>query len=214
MMSRRFVFTMILFVAVIAGGMLAKQAVTGQEEDEWQPAEVDYEQLSAAVEQVLEEMPEIQSELESIRSGSEKKRDELFNQTKTEFRLRVENHLTEREHSTEFLKAMAEKERSRYIDALQTAKEKYAISVSEEEVTKYIDENVAVVRNAEKKKYAEALGLTLKELDYEFDRDFYVMDVLWTKLMPILMEEMPKKEGETETAYWERVKEEFYLSGE
>ncbi|WP_153733307.1 hypothetical protein [Sporosarcina obsidiansis] len=210
----RFTLTMICFGLLVAGGVLIKQTATSKEITQL-PVERDYAQLNIAVKQVLEKMPSISEELQSIRSDgkqseAERQLDKLFSVKKTEFRMRVENNLTKKEHSPEFLKAMTEKETNRYINALRMAKDVYGISVSQEEVTSYIDQNVSTVRNEEKRKYAEALGLTLKELDYEFDRDFYVMAVLWEKLIPRIAEDYPKLEGEGEQAYWNRVKEEFF----
>ncbi len=80
-------------------------------------------------------------------------------------------------------------------------------------MTKYIDQNVAVVQTEEKEKYAKALGLTLQELDYVFDRDFYVMDTLWEKLIPVLMETYPQQDEENQNDYLQRIEKEFYQNG-
>ncbi|MEV9641329.1 hypothetical protein ABZ756_11525 [Mammaliicoccus sciuri] len=210
--NNRFTLTMICFGLVIAASVLIKQSASSEQNEPKPELTVqDYAQMNVAVEDVLKEMPEITEELERIHLGHiEDGIEELLSVTKAEFRIRVENNLTKQEHSTEFMRAMAEKETGRYVDALRVAKEEYGIRVAEEEVTEFIKKNVAIVRSKEKKNYAEALGLTLYQLDYQFDRDFYVMDVLWEKLMPIVTKNYPKQDGESEQAYGERAKEEFF----
>ncbi|WP_301108611.1 hypothetical protein [Sporosarcina sp.] len=207
--SNRFALIMICFSLVIATSMLIKKPASS-EQAEPKLITKDYAQMNAAVEEVLKDMPEIEEELEFIRSGvNADETDTLFTVKKAEFRIRVENNFTRQEHSPEFMRSMAERDNERYWNALHIAEENYGIQVEEEEVTEFIKEHVAAVRNEEKKKYAEVLDLTLEELDYQFDRDFYVMDVLWEKLLPVVAEKYPKKEGESEKAYGERVKEEF-----
>ncbi|MBY0223598.1 MULTISPECIES: hypothetical protein [Sporosarcina] len=209
--NNRFTLTMICFGLVIAASVLIKQSASSEQNEPKPELTVhDYAQMNVAVEDVLKEMPEITEELERIHLGHiEDGMEELLSVKKAEFRIRVENNLTKQEHSTEFMRAMAEKETGRYVDALRVAKEEYGIRVAEEEVTEFIKKNVANVRSKEKKNYAEALGLTLYQLDYQFDRDFYVMDVLWEKLTPLVMEKIPKQDGESEKAYGERLKVEF-----
>lgn len=99
---------------------------------------------------------------------------------------------------------------NKYLEAIQIAKEIYGVSVTQEEVNHYIDKNVTGFVNSEKEEYAKALGLSLYELDYSFDRDFYVMDTLWDKLIPVLMERYPQEDGEDNNLYLERIKKEFY----
>ncbi|WP_040758729.1 hypothetical protein [Sporosarcina newyorkensis] len=210
--NNRFTLTMICFGFVIAASVLIKQSASSEQNEPKPEITVrDYAQMNVAVEDVLKEMPEITEELERIHLGHiEDEMEELLSVTKAEFRIRVENNLTKQEHSAEFMRAMAEKETDRYVDALRIAREEYGIHVAEEEVTEFIKKNVANIRNKEKKNYAEALGLTLYQLDYQFDRDFYVMDVLWERLTPIVMDEYPKQNGESEQSHSQRIKEEFF----
>ena len=102
------------------------------------------------------------------------------------------------------------KRQSNLQQALETADSRYGVSVTQDEVTSYIDQHVATFVNEEKTRYAAALGLSLYELDYIFDRDFYVMDVLWEKLMPFLMKQHPQHAGEDSNSYIQRMKDEFY----
>lgn len=106
-------------------------------------------------------------------------------------------------------KTAAEKMTNNYINALLLAKE-FGINVTQEDVTKYIAEHIAPVVTKEKAAYAKALGLTTEELDYAFDRDFYVIDVVWEKLGPKLDEKYPKQNSETDENYMKRIKKEFY----
>ncbi|GKV66530.1 MULTISPECIES: hypothetical protein [unclassified Sporosarcina] len=207
--SNRFALTMICFSLVIAASMLIKKPASS-EQAEPKLLTKDYAQMNAAVKEVLKDMPEIKEELEFIRSGvNANETDTLFTVKKAEFRIRVENNFTKQEHSPEFMRSMAERENGRYWDALRIAEEEYGVKVEEEEVTEFIKEYAAAVRSKEKERYAEVLDLTLEELDYQFDRDFYVMDLLWKKLMPLVEEKYPMQEGESKKTYSERVKEEF-----
>lgn len=207
--TNRFTLTMICFSVLIAGTLLIKQTVSS-EQAKIAFVGMDYANMNLAVELVLEEMPEVVEELKWIRSGIDSpKMDRSFSNKKTEFRMRVKDHLIEQEHSTAFLSGIAEKETERNKAALAIAENEYGIHVTEEEVTAYIKQNVATLWNQEKRKFAKALNLTLNELDYQFDRDVYVMDVLWQKVLPIVMEEYPRQRGEGGQAYRKRIKEEF-----
>jgi len=101
---------------------------------------------------------------------------------------------------------MAKKWTNNNLDALKIAKEIYGVNVSQEEVTKYIEGNVAPFHFKEREAYANALGLSLYELDFIFDRDIYVMDTLWNKLTPVLMEKHHKLDGENQNEYLEKIK--------
>lgn len=107
-------------------------------------------------------------------------------------------------------KTAAEKMTNNYINALLLAKEEYGITVAQDEVTKYIDEQIAPVVTEEKTAYAKAPGLTTEELDYAFARDLYGVDVLWEKLIPKQNEKNPKQNGENDEEYMKRIKKEFY----
>lgn len=74
----------------------------------------------------------------------------------------------------------------------ELAQEEYGFPVTEKEVDSYLEKfSLAVTKGTSKdhlKAYAHALGLTVEELLYEYDRDFAVKAVLWEKLTPILQE--------------------------
>lgn len=176
------------------------------------------EDINLAVSEVLKSMPEISEELEQIRES--RKNDvksyisndlpvkDLIDPKKIQFRLEVENKLTN--NSNENLSTIAQKYEDNYLRAISIAERVYGVTVSQEEVTKYIDKNVAPFALKAKEQYAKSLGLTTYELDYIFDRDIYVMDTLWNKLIPVLMEKYPQQSNEDDNAYLERIKKEFY----
>lgn len=184
----------------------------------------DYTNVGTAVSDVLKTTPEIQSEIEQIRSSSKNSSigfsvknvpikdvsvEKLLNPKKTQFRLELENKLTNQK-SDENINAIAQEYTNNYLKAISIAKNVYGVTVSQEEVTKYIDDNVAPIIIEEKETYAKSLGLTTYELDYVFDRDIYVMDTLWNKLIPVLMEKHPQQLDEDDISYQERIKKEFY----
>ncbi|PID21320.1 hypothetical protein CSV61_10945 [Sporosarcina sp. P3] len=210
----RFHLIMICFTVLIAGTLLIKQTASS-EQQKIETIGIDYAQMNQSVEKVLKDMPEIKEELKSIQTGIHSNQlDQSFSINKTEFRLRVKNNLTEEEHSSPFLRGIAEKQTDHYQDALDIAEEAYGITVTEDEIDAYIKENVSTIWDAEKRKYAKSLQLTLNELDYQFDRDIYVMNVLWERVLPIVMQEFPRQRGESGQAYGKRLKEEFFNSTE
>lgn len=210
----RFHLIMICFTVLIAGTLLIKQTASS-EQQKIETMGIDYAQMNQSVEKVLKDMPEIAEELRSIQSGIHNNQlGQSFSTNKTEFRLRVKNNLTEQEHSSPFLRGIAEKQTNHYQDALDIAEEAYGITVTEDEIDAYIEENVSTIWDAEKRKYAKSLQLTLNELDYQFDRDVYVMNVLWERVLPIVMQEFPRKRGESGQAYGKRLKEEFFSGQE
>ncbi|WP_421378098.1 hypothetical protein ACOJQI_12125 [Bacillus salacetis] len=66
------------------------------------------------------------------------------------------------------------------------ATEDYGVSVTETEVDNYINEGPDSVDSPQMKAYADALGLSIEELNHDFDRDLYEKNVLWLKLKPKL----------------------------
>ncbi|OEC02144.1 hypothetical protein GY31_08965 [Lysinibacillus sphaericus] len=169
--------------------------------------------LEFAVAKVLREMPDIAHKLQetTINSGVNLATvEESLDNRKVEFRLKVHNEMSHLKHDNAYLEKVAVEETERYIDALRIAKEIYGVSISQDEVNQYIATNVADIVLPEKERYAKALGISLYELDYSFDRDFYVMDTLWDKLMPVLMERYPQEDGEDSNLYLDRIKDEFY----
>ncbi len=196
----------LLFSIVGIGG----QIVLGKESNAVSSGESD---LEFAVAKVLREMPDIAHKLQA----TTKQRDvnlasveKSLDNKKTEFRLKVHNEMSHLKHDNAYLEKVAVEETERYIDAIRIAKAIYGVSISQEEVNQYIATNVADIVLPEKERYAKALGISLYKLDYSFDRDFYVMDTLWDKLMPVLMARYPQEDGEDSNLYLDRIKDEFY----
>lgn len=127
---------------------------------------------------------------------------EFFSVEKTAFRMNVENEMANvLIHNN--VKQSAEEQVARYLQAISIAEKKYDVTVSQEEVTAYIDQHIAPIEMEEKNRFASALGISREELDYVFDRDFYIMDTLWEKLIPVLQEKHPGLSPE-------EIKEQFY----
>ncbi|QPQ36020.1 hypothetical protein [Lysinibacillus sp. JNUCC-52] len=169
-------------------------------------------ELVYAVGKVLDEMPEIAYKLLVTKDNDLNLASvvESLDNKKAEFRLKVHNEMSNLKHDNAYLEKVAIEETERYLDAIRIAEEIYGVSVTQEEVNHYIDTNVADVVLPEKERYAKALGISLYDLDYSFDRDFYVMDTLWDKLMPVLLERYPREDGEDPNIYLDRIKNEFY----
>lgn len=172
----------------------------------------DRNELEYAVGKVLDEMPEIAYKLLVTKYNDLNLASvvESLDNKKAEFRLKVHNEISNLKHDNAYLEKVAIEETERYLDAIRIAEEIYGVSVTQEEVNHYIDTNVADVVLPEKERYAKALGISLYDLDYSFVRDFYVMDTLWDKLMPVLMERYPREDGEDPNIYLDRIKNEFY----
>jgi len=199
------VSTILLLIAI------SSQIVFGKDKNVIDNVNAD---LESAVAKILDEMPDVKlnnakSLGRSVNLNSESVENTLNNR-KAEFRLKVHNEMSHLKHDNAYLEKVAVEETERYIDALRIAKEIYGVSISQEEVNQYIATNVADIVLPEKERYAKALGISLYELDYSFDRDFYVMDTLWDKLMPVLLERYPQEDGEDSNLYLDRIKDEFY----
>ncbi len=74
------------------------------------------------------------------------------------------------------------------------AEDKYGITVSEAEVDRYIKEGPDTFDLPQMQAYADALGLSLEELNHNFDKNIYEKNVIWLKLKP----ELEKKYGITD----------------
>lgn len=194
-------------LTVVCGGLI----VLGKES---YAVSSDRNELEEAVAKVLDEMPDMKIKKakslgRSVNLNSESVENTLNNR-KAEFRLKVHNEMSNLKHDNAYLEKVAIEETKRYLEALRIAKEIYSVSITQEEVNQYIDTNVADFVMPEKERYAKALGISLYDLDYSFDRDFYVMDTLWDKLMPVLLERYPQEDGEDPNLYLDRIKNEFY----
>lgn len=75
----------------------------------------------------------------------------------------------------------------------ELATEKYGVTFTDEEIDNHLNEFTPALKKGSSKDqlqaYADTLGFTLKELLYEYDRDYAVKMVVWEKLTPILTEE-------------------------
>ncbi|MGE7839987.1 hypothetical protein ACQKNX_04260 [Lysinibacillus sp. NPDC093712] len=172
----------------------------------------DRNELEETVAKVLDEMPDIAHKLQVTKDSDLNFASvvESLDNKKAEFRLKIHNEMSNLKHDNAYLEKVAIVETERYLDAIRIAEEIYGVSVTQEEVNHYIDTNVADVVMPEKERYAKALGISLYDLDYNFDRDFYVMDTLWDNLMPVLLERYPREDGEDPNLYLDRIKNEFY----
>lgn len=83
----------------------------------------------------------------------------------------------------------------------------YKVTVSKSEIDAYIKK---VAKNSkETEQIAVALGMSLEDLNYEYERDQYQQQLMWTKLIPKLQKKYPKKEKESNEDYNERLNLEF-----
>ncbi|MBM7578199.1 hypothetical protein [Jeotgalibacillus terrae] len=66
------------------------------------------------------------------------------------------------------------------------AKDEYGVSVTEEEIDTFIEQGPDTSELPQHLAYADALDLSLEELNHNFDRDIYERNVIWLKLIPEL----------------------------
>ena len=199
---------MIAVYALLLTIGISSKIVFGKEQNAVSRERIEHEY---AVAKVLDEMPDIAHKLqETTKESGLALVEESLDKRKAEFRLKVHNEMSHLKHDNAYLEKAAVEETERYIDAIRIAKAIYGVSISQDEVNQYIATNVADIVLPEKERYAKALGISLYELDYSFDRDFYVMDTLWDKLMPVLMARYPQEDGEDSNLYLDRIKDEFY----
>ena len=76
----------------------------------------------------------------------------------------------------------------------ELAEEKYGVTVSKRELDAYVKDLPEVKNSLQFQAYAEALGLTLKELN-NYDRDLYEKNLVWQKLIPKLEEQYNTKDN-------------------
>ncbi len=199
---------MIAVYALLLTIGISSKIVFGKEQNAVSRERIEHEY---AVAKVLDEMPDIAHKLqETTKESGLALVEESLDKRKAEFRLKVHNEMSHLKHNNAYLEKAAVEETERYIDAIRIAKAIYGVSISKDEVNQYIATNVADIVLPEKERYAKALGISLYKLDYSFDRDFYVMDTLWDKLMPVLMARYPQEDGEDSNLYLDRIKDEFY----
>ncbi|TYS71015.1 hypothetical protein FZC76_03735 [Sutcliffiella horikoshii] len=82
----------------------------------------------------------------------------------------------------------AEYNQKYYETFMSIAENKYNVSVTEEELDTWISEGPDQSDIPQHKAYAEALSLTIKELNHNYDRDLYEQTMVMEKLQPLLHE--------------------------
>ncbi|WP_059170440.1 hypothetical protein [Bacillus sp. FJAT-27445] len=82
-------------------------------------------------------------------------------------------------------------------------KDEYGITVSVEEVKNFIKEGPDTSDLPQHLAYAAALGLTLEELNHDFDRDIYEKNVIWLKLKPELEKKYDITDNNKQVAKYE-----------
>lgn len=81
------------------------------------------------------------------------------------------------------------KERVQYLNnVLKVAELKYGVVVTEGEVNEYIKETTHPFDDDLLNAYIETLGISKEQFNFIFDRDFYILDVLYNKLVDKLLE--------------------------
>lgn len=81
------------------------------------------------------------------------------------------------------------KERVQYLNnVLKVAELKYGVVVTEGEVNEYIKETIHPFDDDLLNAYIETLGISKEQFNFIFDRDFYILDVLYNKLVDKLLE--------------------------
>ncbi|MCD5324408.1 MULTISPECIES: hypothetical protein [Pontibacillus] len=83
------------------------------------------------------------------------------------------------------------------------AKKRYSITVSEEEVNHFIEEGPDTSELPEHRAFANALGLSIEELNHTFDRDIYVKNAMWLKLKPKLEKKYNATDNSTQLEKYE-----------
>ncbi|QFT88479.1 hypothetical protein FIU87_07480 [Bacillus sp. THAF10] len=84
-----------------------------------------------------------------------------------------------------------------YYEALEeVSEEKYNISISDAELDEWISNGPDQHEFPQQRAYAEALGLTVKQLNHEYDKDLYHQTVLYERLIPVLQKEYGTQDGE------------------
>ncbi|MBM7705766.1 hypothetical protein JOD03_000667 [Chryseomicrobium aureum] len=223
-MKKRYWIVLLLLAVTAAAVTIGIDLVTKEEPVE--PVEYDTANVATSVDEVLLEMANnsLGEGIDVNEEGTGLVIDEelvetsdaknLLSVEKAKFRLKLENKLFSHELEESEIEQMAEESVRNSVEALEKASSLYDVEVYQDEVTDYINENVASVEIEDKQIYAEALGISVDALDYYFDRDFYVMDVLWEKLISALMEQYPQGADETTNDYMQRIKDEFYDASE
>lgn len=107
-----------------------------------------------------------------------------------------ERLMNKRDLTKEEAHEKAEYNLKHYEAFMNLAENKYHISVTEEELDAWIEEGPDQSEFPQQKAYAEALGLTMKELNHEHDRDLYKQTMVMEKLQLVLHEEYDTTDAE------------------
>jgi hypothetical protein len=92
---------------------------------------------------------------------------------------------------------------------ISVAEEKYEVIVTEEELDQWISAGPDQSEIPQQKAFADALKLSLEELNHEFDRELYKQTLLWEKLIPVLEKKYETKDREVLLdKYMEQVEQE------
>ncbi|WP_227396052.1 hypothetical protein [Jeotgalibacillus aurantiacus] len=84
---------------------------------------------------------------------------------------------------------LAEQQQDELATWIRLASEKYGVTVSNEELDEFISQGPDTSELPEHLALADALGLTLEELNHDYERDLYEKNLMWLELEPILQEE-------------------------
>lgn len=198
--------------------LFSSNFIFGSNESEF--VELDYNNVEKAVNQVFKNINPSKiglskAEEKGLSIAAEKAKEipiiELISDDKITFRAMVEHVMLGGKSIAINSIHENSKQRANILrQSIITAENVYGVTVSQDEITKYIDDKIAHIVNEDKQKFAVSIGLTTYELDYVFDRDIYAMDVLWDKIIPVLMKTYPQYEDENENNYFDRIKENFY----
>ncbi|KPB03948.1 hypothetical protein [Bacillus sp. CHD6a] len=97
-----------------------------------------------------------------------------------------------------------------YETFMALAENKYNVTVSENEIDAWITEGPDQSEVPQHKAYAEALGLTLEELNHNYDRDLYEQTMVMKKLQSALQEEYDSTDvDEVSDRFHEEVEEQM-----
>ena len=83
----------------------------------------------------------------------------------------------------------------------------YKVSIKKDEVDAYIKKVAS--ENDNTKAIAKGLEMSVKEMNYEYDRDQYELQVYWQKVLPQLEKKYPAKDGESLNDYNNRLNQAF-----
>lgn len=101
-----------------------------------------------------------------------------------------------------------------YETFMSVSENKYKVTVTEEELDTWITEGPDQSDIPQHKAYAEALGLTLEELNHDYDRDLYEQTMVMEKLQPLLHEEYDTNDAnEVRDRFHKEIEEQMKKNG-